>query len=105
MASYEAGLMGSFASDKNLVSENLDTTPISFTQVIRETAGAISRRVMWVIELLATACLVFCLSLLLFVHQGPEGLALGIAAIYFSFSAGLGAYLLRLDLTDNRGRR
>jgi hypothetical protein len=105
MAHSEAGLIGGFAVEQGVVSANADGREGSFTQILRETAAAISRRVMWVMELLAVAGLVFCLSLMSAVHAGPEALALGLAAIYFSISAGLGAYLLRLDLTSNRGRR
>ena len=105
MANYEAAVIGGFPVGNGVVSANADLREGSFTQILRDTAGAISRRVMWVMELLAVAGLVFCLSLMSAVHAGPEVLALGLAAVYFSFSASLGAYLLRLDLTGNRGRR
>jgi hypothetical protein len=108
MATYEAGLIGSLPARKLEVSANPDKdrfANVSLTQILRDTAGAISRRVMWMMELLAVMGLLFCLSLMSAVHGGLEALALGLAAIYFSFSVGLGAYLLRVDLADNRGRR
>ena len=105
MPNFETGLISDF-SDGGVVSANPDArreAGVPLTRVLRETAGAVSRPVMWAMELLAIAGLVFCLRLLTVVHQGPEAAALGIAAIYFSGSAGLGAYLLiRFDSAKSK---
>jgi len=102
MMTSELHLINDFAEWKSVVAANYRVTPVSLAQILRETAGAISGRAMWVMELLAVAGLVFCLSLMSAVGGGLEALALDIAAMYFSLSAALGAYLLWLDWTRER---
>ena len=99
MANSEAGLIGGFSAGDRVIAAN-EVGEGSFGQILRDTAGAISRPVLWAMEFLAVAGLIFCLSLISAVNAGPEALALGIAAIYFSLSASLGAYLLRVDLAS-----
>jgi hypothetical protein len=98
MANSEAGLIGGFSAGQRVIAANTEVGEGSFGQILRDTAGAISRPVLWAMEFLAVAGLIFCLCLMSAVSAGPEALALGLAAIYFSLSASLGAYLLRVDL-------
>ncbi len=76
----------------------------SLSEILSETAGAISRPVLWVLEACAMIALGFALALLPMVHDDAARSAVGIAAGYFTLSSFLGGYLLLIK-KDRPSRR
>src|ERR1700736_5967754 len=102
MATCEANVIsGSFIpdiSDSAATAKSRDVdcrvASPSLAEILRETATAIDRRVVWVMEIMTLLALGVCLILLSFSHQEPARWALGIATAYFGFSSSIGAGLL-----------
>ncbi|HVN88941.1 MAG TPA: hypothetical protein VMT61_03920 [Candidatus Binataceae bacterium] len=75
----------------------------SLSQILEETAKAVNRPVLWLLEAMAFVALTCCLALLPLLHGEGTRSAMGLAAGYFTLSGLLGAYILLLG--KDRARR
>ena len=100
MVAYGANPVDSFPPPPSMASARLVDAgrraavgkPLS--EILYDTAAAISRPVLWVLEILVLIGLGASLTMLPIVQQEQPRLAFGMAAGYFTLSSWFGGYLL-----------